>query len=140
MAGFTPPSLLVIIPVSGNSHFELTPFSARGLSQTLEQITSITGQGTPLGKLFRRDVNGTLVNLSYPQFQKYQSVVTCKDTETPCFDGAWMGAVVDVQCAAELNFVTGSQLPQRSVVSGSERHRGHLYLLPPAFDDDGRGH
>src|SRR3974390_3849851 len=92
--------LLVIPPLSGISSLTLTPFALRGLPQTLEPI-----MGSAL--LVRRDVSGTLHNLTYPFFYKYQSTISCTDQNTPCLDDAWIGQQCTVECEAELNYQSG---------------------------------
>jgi hypothetical protein len=130
MAG---PTLLTITPLSGSSAFTLTPYSARGLTQTLEPISSTGASGgNAMGTWLKRDINGNLVNLAYPQFQKYASTITCRDTETPSFDDAWIGATVQVDCACELNYLTGGS-PARPPVSGSERTEGDYTFYRPSL-------
>lgn len=120
-----PATLLIIVPLSGHSAFELTPYSARGITQTLVPIGgSIVGSGA------RRDVNGNLVNLTNPLFRKYATTVECSDVESPALDGAWLGAIVEMACACELSYLTGGT-PQRQVVSGSSRTEGAFTFYRP---------
>jgi hypothetical protein len=123
---------LLIIPLSGSSALTLTPYSARGLTQTLEPITGTSNMGTPMGTWFRESINGELINLMPPgsTFRKYQSVITCKDTETPCLDDAWLGEICLVDCACCLNYLTGGS-PQRSEVSGSSYTEGSFTFYRP---------
>ena len=114
-------TLLVITPLSGADGLILTPYSARGLTQTLEPISGTMGGGHVLGTWIRESTNGELINLTYAPFKKYQSVISCRDQETPCLDNAWKGEIVQVDCAAELNYLTSSGSPNRPVVSGSDR-------------------
>ena len=116
-------TLLVITPLSGISSLTLTPFAVRGLTQTLEPI-----MGSAL--LVRRDVSGTLHNLTYPFFYKYQSTISCTDQSTPCLDDAWIGQQCTVDCAAELNYPLGG-MPFRPVVPGSIRGEGHFEYYRP---------
>lgn len=106
-------TLLVLTPLSGRSSPILTPYSARGLTQTLEQIDA------PAPSVLR-DINGTLVDISAPQFNKYKSSITCKDRETPTLDGVWRGQEVTVDCVKELSYPMGGT-PQRNAVHGSQR-------------------
>lgn len=106
-------TLLVITPMSGRVTPALTPYAARGLTQTLEQIDA------PAPSILR-DINGTLVDISPPQFEKYKSSITCKDRETPMLDGVWRGQVVTVDCVGELSSPTGTP-KARTMVAGSER-------------------
>jgi len=122
-------TLLFLTPLSGHEGLNLTPYSARGLTQTLEPIIGI-GSGSILGSLIRRTINAKLVNLIPTQFRKYQSTITCKDVNTPVLDGAWQGLVVQVDCVHELNYLTGGS-PQRSEVSGSSYTEGHFTFYRP---------
>lgn len=117
-------TLLVLTPLSGAAAIQLTPYSARGLTQTLDLI------GNNQAQQIRRDVNGFMRNLTDSRFRKYRSTITCRDTETPCLDGGWIGEEVEVSCALELSFLTGGT-PQRPVVSGSERTEGDFTFYRP---------
>lgn len=126
------PTFLVITPLSGRTALTLTPYSARGLMQTLEPITSIQGSGgNALGTLIRRDINGNLVDLTFPQFRKYASTITCNDQDTPAMDGAFLGEIVQVDCAAELNYPTLGGSPQRTEVPSSSRTEGLFTFYRP---------
>lgn len=98
------------------------PYSARGLTQSLELIAAA-------GDL-RRTVNGALRNMSMAQFRKYQSTITCADQTAPAIDGLWPGAVVTVDCVAELAFPVGGT-PQRPVVPGSQRDEAGFTFYRP---------
>ena len=113
-------TLLVLTPLSGYNTPILTPYSVRGITQTLEPITGTTSGSNVMGTLVRRSVNGNLVDLTYPWFRKYASTVTCRDQETPCLDGTWLGEIVQVDCACELSYPMGGT-PQRPEMSGSSR-------------------
>lgn len=71
-------------------------YSARGLSQSLVPIN----QSTRLA----RTVNGVLLDVSDPIFQKYASVISCSDQEPPALDGIWPGLVLTVDCVVELSY------------------------------------
>jgi hypothetical protein len=117
-------TLLVITPLSGMTALQLTPYSARNLTQTLELIK-------PTGDAWtRRDVNAVKRSLADSRFRKYKSTITCTDGETPAFDDGWIGQTVEVQCAAELNYVTGAT-PARPQVSGSSRTEGIFTFYRP---------
>lgn len=103
--------------LSGNG---VPPYSARGLTQTLEPLA-----GNP-----RRTINGTLIDLSAPQFRKYRSTVNCSDQQTPALEGVYPGAVVEVDCVAELCYPTGGT-PQRPVVPGSSREESGFVFYRP---------
>src|SRR5437899_5822544 len=108
---------LVLTPLDGAAP-QLTPYSARGLTQTFELLTGAGGQGG--GAWLRRDVNGTLRSIADTRFRKYKSTITCNDGETPCLDNAWVGITVNVSCAFEFSYPVGGS-PTRPVVSGSSR-------------------
>jgi hypothetical protein len=124
-------TLLTITPLSGSTALMLTPYSARGLTQALEPITGTSFNENVMGSLIRETINGETINLIPSWMQKYQSTVTCTDQETPCMDNAWLGLIVQVDCAVELNYLTGSGGPYRPVVSGSEREEGHFTFYRP---------
>lgn len=83
------------------------PYSARGLSQTLEPIDAASQ--------LRRTVNGDLVDVAPSQLRKYRSTITCSDQQAPAFDGLWPGELVVVQCVAELSYLTAGGAPGRDV-------------------------
>ncbi len=101
----------------------ITPYSARGVSQTLDPIQQA-------GNL-RRTVNGTLVDLSVAELRKYQSRVSCRDLDVPALDGVWPGDLVTVDCVAELSYATSGGTPSRTVVSGSSRTVGDFTFYRP---------
>lgn len=68
------------------------PYSARGLTQSLQPIAQAVSVG--------RTVNGTLINMSATQMQKYSSVISGIDQESPVM--VWPGTLVTVDCIAEL--------------------------------------
>jgi hypothetical protein len=101
------------------------PYSARGLTQTLEPIEASTQ--------LRRTVNGALVDLSYEPFRKYKSTISCQDYEPPAVDGIWPGQVVTVECVAELCFPTATGSPARPALTGSERTDGDFTFYRPVL-------
>jgi len=115
-------TLFLMTPISGASTPVLTPYSARGLTQTLEPIFK--------PEWLREDVNGVLRDISDSRFRKYVSDVSCRDTATPCIDGTWVGVEVEVECACELSYPTGGT-PQRSAVAGSTRTEGSITFYRP---------
>jgi hypothetical protein len=118
-------TLLVITPLSGASTPVLTPYSARGLTQTYE-VLKTDGANAWL----RRDVNAVLQSLADTRFRKYRTTITCVDGETPCLDDAWIGQEVTIDCAFEFSYPTGGT-PARAVVSGSERTQGGITYYRP---------
>lgn len=101
----------------------IAPFSARGLTQTLEPIDASTQ--------LKRTVNGALVDLSYEPFRKYKSTISCQDQEPPAIDGIWPGLEVEVGCVAELSFATGGSGPARPAVDASSRTDGAFTFYRP---------
>lgn len=86
----------------------VSPYSARGLTQSLEPIAAAASM--------RRTINGALRDLSQPQFRKYQSTISCADQVAPALDGIWPGMILVVDCVAELSYKTGGS-PSRPVAS-----------------------
>lgn len=70
------------------------PYSARGLTQTLQPIDAATSQ--------RRTVNGALRDVSSSQFHKYASTISGADVAPPAIDGQWPGVTISVDCIPEL--------------------------------------
>lgn len=102
----------------------LAPYSARGLSQTLDPIAASVH--------LERAVDGTLIDLSAPQMRKYRSKITCTDQNTPAMDGLWPGMQVTVSCVAEMSFPTASPgLQGRTAVAGSVRTEGDFTFYRP---------
>lgn len=98
------------------------PYSARGLTQTLDPIEAAGSQ--------RRTVNGTLVDLSLSQFRKYRSTIRGRDQQAPALDGVWPGQSVTVSCTAELCCLA-AVAPAKPVVSGSQRTEGSFIFYRP---------
>lgn len=116
---------LVLTPLSGISALQLTPYSARGLTQTFELIAGGEVQT-------RRDVNAVLRSVADTRFRKYKTTISCKDGETPCLDDAWIGLTCLVDCVFELSYPTGA-MPARAVVSGSEREVENITYYRPVL-------
>lgn len=112
----TDSTLIVIVP------FGMPPYSARGLTQTLDPINQ--------SQQLRRTVNGELVDISAVQFQKYTSIISCSDMDAPGLDGVWPGQLVDIDCAIELSFLTGGA-PAKNVVPGSTREADGFTFYRP---------
>jgi hypothetical protein len=107
-----PPGASTVLVITGVG---LTPYSARGLQQTLEPAA--------IGVNTRRTVNGKLINLAPPQFQKYKSRITGDDQLPPALDGIFPGQSVIVDCLAELAIPSGAAAT-RPTVAGSVRVEG----------------
>ncbi len=101
----------------------IPPYSARGISQTLEPISA--------SSVLRRTVNGLLVDLSDSQFRKYSSTVSCSDQAPPAVASLWPGATLIVDCVVELAYKTIGGLPGRPVVSLSSRVEGDFTFFRP---------
>ena len=77
----TASTLLKITPVSPNTAFGLTPFSMRQGNVSLEQFT--TGDGDDaFGSTVQIRGNGKLIDLSHPQFNLYQTLISCTDIQS----------------------------------------------------------
>lgn len=103
----------------------IPPYSARGLTQTLEPIDAA-------GNVVRA-IDGSLLDLSYAPFQKYKSSISCTDQTPPACDGLWPGKVVTVSCAAELSYPDGGAGPLRPAVPGSERLEAGFQFYRPVL-------
>lgn len=90
------------------------PFSdaaVRDLTMTLEPIAAAIQQ--------KRTINGELVDVSQSQFHgKYRAVISCRDQESPHFDGVLPGTIVQVTCIKDLGLGRDSDgLPQQLSLS-----------------------
>lgn len=99
------------------------PYSARGLTQTLEPIQA--------SQNMLRTVNAVLTDISADQFRKYKSTITGADQDPPALEGKWPGMSLVVDCIPELSYITFSDLPDRVVVSGSLREEGDFTFYRP---------
>lgn len=86
-------------------------YSGRGCTQTLEPIAA--------SKVQRRSINGSLHDLSYSQFWKYQSDITCHDMMAPALNNIHPGVILTVDCISELIAKPGDS-PWRSIIHGSD--------------------
>jgi hypothetical protein len=101
----------------------VTPYSSRGLTQTLTPIEQSKNTG--------RTVNGELVDLSDELFQKYSTQITCNDQRVPALDGVWPGKQIVIDCVIELAYLTAGGSPARPVVAGSSRIEGDYTFYRP---------
>lgn len=69
------------------------PFSARGVTQTLEPL--LCGE-------MRRTIDGRLVYTGLSNHQKYKSLILCEDKAALAMGSLWRGAEVKVSCIASL--------------------------------------
>lgn len=96
-------------------------YSARGMTQTLAPIDELAN--------VRRTINGTAIDLSADQFQKFKSSLSASDQAPPAIiGGKWPGAEVVVHCVAEL-VRDEYEDASRPVVSGSERDNGDGFIF-----------
>jgi hypothetical protein len=101
----------------------LSPYSARGLTQTLNAIDQ--------AKDLRRTINGELIDLSALQFRKYASIISGNDQMPPGVSGIWPGRAVQVECIAELYYITVGGTAERPIVDDSVRVEGpYTYFRP----------
>lgn len=113
-----------LLTISGLGGFQ---YQARNLTQTLNLISEATDN--------ERSVNGTLINLANPIFQKYKSKITCTDVDAPPLDGLWPGTEVTVDCAVLLCYQTGNPgSPGREGVSGSFYTQGNFTFYRPTLN------
>jgi len=68
----------------------LGDYSCRGLTLELEPIQSNGG--------LRRTINGGLLDLTAPQFRKFQATISCEDQDAPELTDIWQGMPVTVVC------------------------------------------
>lgn len=85
----------------------IPPWSARGLTQTLEPIDAAAQ--------LRRTVNGALVDVAQTAFRKYKSTITGGDQQPPALEAIWPGTELTVDCIAELAYETMTGSPARTV-------------------------
>jgi hypothetical protein len=100
-------------------------YSARGCTQTYAPI--------PAAKALRRTINGDLIDISFSQFDKFQSEITCRDMKSPALDGVWPGREVTVYCIAELVVASGQPIT-RQVVAHSDYVEDGFYHYRPILD------
>lgn len=98
------------------------PYSARGLTQTLEPIDQAAN--------VQRTINGELIDLSSAAFRKFKSTISGTDQRPPSCDGLWPGRQIVVDCIEDLAYPEGGT-PQRPVVEGSSfAEAGFTYYRP----------
>lgn len=124
-----PPNTVLSLVFTGESANGLNPYSVRQAHQTLEPIDAVKGANGS-GGVFRRTVNGTLIDLSAHQMRKYKSEITCTDQGAPALDGRWTGLTVLVSCNRELSYPTGGTA-DRPPVDGSVRVEGDFTYYRP---------
>lgn len=111
----------------------LSPYAARGISQTLKPVDSAS--------VLRRTVNGALKDVADPIFRKFESTIQGADQEPPSFGGWWPGMEVTVHCAAMLSrLATTEDDPEatdldteRTPVPGSVQIRDGFLVYRPVL-------
>jgi hypothetical protein len=88
----------------------IVPYSTRDATQTLEPIAA--------SRVQKRSVNGQLHDVSYAQFWKYQSEITCRDFMAPVLNNIRPGSLLTIYCVSEIIAPPG-QSPWRPVVPHS---------------------
>jgi hypothetical protein len=109
-----------LLSISGQG---VQPYSARGLSQSLDPIAQASNA--------RRTINGALKDVSFDAFRKFKSTITANDQTAPAFAELWPGEIVTVDCVAELSYLTAGGSPKRTVVAGSSRVEGDYTFYRP---------
>lgn len=117
------PTFATLLSLSGQG---VAPYSARGLTQTLEPID--------LAAQLKRTVNGDLKDISFDGFKKYKSAINCSDQKTPALDGVWPGVLLTVDCVSELSYKTTGGSPARPVVPDSSYEDGEYTYYRPRLD------
>jgi len=123
-----------ILPADSDTLLTISSFGnllyqARGLSQTAEVI----GAASQL----ERTINGTLIDLSAPQFRKYSTKISAPDNSTaPPLDNVWPGMHITVECALVFCYLTsGGNGPHgRNPVSGSQYVEGGYTFYRPVLE------
>jgi hypothetical protein len=101
----------------------IPPYSARGLTQTLEPIDE--------GAIFRRTVNGDLINVGIiTGFQKYRTVIQCRDQQAPAFGGLWKGALITIQSIVYLATGTAGGTERTAVAGSTYEESGFTFYRP----------
>jgi hypothetical protein len=107
-------SLMKITPLSGRTGFQLTPFSKRGMSHSLQSGHRPRSQARSLGETIREDVNGNIMNLTSTQFRNTRSKSNARIRTLPLSMAAWLGQIVEFESAhrAELPYwrITSEEL------------------------------
>jgi hypothetical protein len=99
------------------------PYSARGLSQTLDPISQASNT--------RRTVNGVLKDIGLDGFKKFKSTITANDQTAPAMAENWPGRTIVVDCLSELCYLTSGGTPTRMVVPDSSRVEGDYTFYRP---------
>lgn len=98
------PTETTLMSITG---IELGPYSVRDLTMTLEPIA----QSVQID----RDINGNLIDLSEPQFQKYRVTISATDHESPVFVGVFPGQQFTVRTVPQLGLNRNSADEQETL-------------------------
>jgi len=126
---FSPP-LENVLPAGADTVLTISGFGnmiyqARKLNQTLEPIAAASQ--------LERTISGKYIDVSAPQFQKYQTkIVITDEVDAPPLDGIFPGMEVTIHCAVEFCYPIGRVgSPRRPVVSGSDyTQNGYNFYRP----------
>lgn len=109
------------------SELGIPPYALRGIQQSLQPIDQASN--------VKRTINGTLKDVSSPDFRKYRSTIRCTDQQSPGLGKLWPGQRLTMQCASELSFegsTDDSDGPfERPVVAGSAREESGFTFYRP---------
>lgn len=99
-------------------------YSSRGITQTLTPI--------PASQNTRRTINGELVDISFHQFRKYSTKLSCTDQRVLALDHVFPGDLITVYCIQELCYPAPLTAGAgRDVRPGSERdENGFIFYKP----------
>ena len=99
----------------------IPPYSARGLTQTLEPIEASVQ--------LRRTVNGALADLSHEPFRKYKSTISCQDQEPPAVDGGLARPGHRGRMRGRALRPNGNRLARASGCDWLRAHQRRIHLL-----------
>lgn len=97
---------------------ELPPFSSRSCIQTLEPIKS---------SKIMRTVDGNLIYLGEPSYEKYKSTIIGEDKNALALNQLWRGKILKVSCIAELWHSTHKASQEYKLIK--EAVEGSIYAL-----------
>ena len=100
----------------------MSPYAARGLTQTLNPIEQ--------AKDLRRTINGELIDFSVEQFRKYASVISGNDQMPPGVAGVWPGRGRPGRMRRRALLPHRGRKRRAARGGGLGAHRGSVHLLP----------
>src|SRR5687767_11003648 len=98
------PTQTTLMEITG---IELGPYSVRDLTMTLEPI--------PQSAQIERDINGRLIDMSEPQFQKFRVTIEATDQESPVFADVFPGHEFTVVTVPQLGLNRGTEDEQETM-------------------------